>query len=713
MLERVSKIILVRIEQMYKFAVTTVHGRIFTVVLLLKIAAIFIVVPQLYVHWFVPFIKNFVNCGYQNPWDSFLSSGGNVRAFPYGTGMLLILSLPSYLMGLLSRLIPFSANNFDLFFAKMPILIADYCILYIIINLLNIDAKKSIYIYWCSPVVFYICYIFGQVDIIPMMLMFASLVLLVRNHFLYSAIMLGIGLATKENLFFAIPFLITYVYKKNMRWEELIAYSSVFVFVYLLMIGPVFFSHGYQAMVLGARERTWIFLSRISFGDFEIYLLPLVMGFLYLKFSLYRKVNEDILIMYLGLAFTVLLLFIPAATPGWYMWIIPFLCYYFINSPRFNLVPLVVFSVLFVMFFLVKVPYPLNLIDNSSKSVLAGLFGSFLSGSDMDRIINFVFTFLQGIIAYIAIMMYFYGVRSNEVYKERDGSFIIGIGGSSGSGKDTLCNSLKKILGHRNVIQANGDDHHKWERGNTMWEVFTHLNPAANDLFLQFDHARSLKSGKTVWRRFYDHKTGRFTDHKKIEPSKYIVISGLHPYYLSNMRDIIDFKIYMDTDINLRTCWKIERDVVERKYQKEKVLKIIKEREEDDIKFIEPQKQFADLIIRYELLDNLTREQPNYEIDTRVKFFVDNSINFEKLVFYLGDVPTLMVRHRYEDINRQCFEVEGSIASERLTDIAFLTIPNIRELIDPKIQFEDNLKGITQLILLNILSHFKTYAKVQ
>ena len=61
--------------------------------------------------------------------------------------------------------------------------------------------------------------------------------------------------------------------------------------------------------------------------------------------------------------------------------------------------PLVVFYVLFVTFFLVKVPYPLNLIDNYSKSVLSVLFGAFLLESDMAKITNFVFTFLQGIIA--------------------------------------------------------------------------------------------------------------------------------------------------------------------------------------------------------------------------------------------------------------------------------------------------------------------------
>lgn len=711
MVKRITQKVFSQI-QIHKFAFSTAYGKVFTIVLLFKIASLFLVAPKLYVHWFVPFIINFIHSGYQNPWDSFLSLGGDARAFPYGTGMLLILSFPSFLMSLVSGFIRLGGNPLDLFLIRMPILIADYCILYIIINLLNIDAKKSIYVYWCSPVVFYICYIFGQIDIIPMMLMFASLALLLRNRFLGSAIMLGIGMATKENLFFAVPFLMIYVFKKNKRWQELISYSVAFIFVYLCMIGPVFFSHGYQTMVLGAKERTWIFLSRFPFGDFEIFLLPLVMGFLYLKFSLYRKVNEDILIMYLGLAFTLLLLFIPAATPGWYMWIVPFLCYYFINSPKFNLVPLAVFSALFIVFFLLKVPYPLNLINHSSQSVLGGVLSPFLSKTDISSLSNLVFTFLQGIIAYIAIMMYFYGVRSNEVYKERSGPLIIGIGGSSGSGKDTLCRLLALELGKKNIIQTNGDDHHRWERRNRMWKVFTHLNPAANDLFLQFDHAFSLKNGKTIWRRFYDHKTGKFSSHKKMESSKYIIVSGLHPFYLRSMREMIDLKIYLDTETNLMNYWKIRRDVGERKYQKEEVLKSIMAREPDRIKFIEPQKQFADLIIRYELVAPLNKEQPQGGTEMRVKYLFDNSIDFENVISDLEQISTLKLHHQFEDVNKQCLAVEGHITHEQLIHTAFHVAPNIREIIDPKMRFEENLNGVTQLVLLNILSHLKAYTKL-
>lgn len=705
-------IIFDKLNSLYRFILSTSHGKVFAIVLLLKIGIIFFAVPQLYTHWFIPFIENFVHSGYQNPWDSFLDIGGSIRAFPYGTGMLFILAAPFILVSTVLSLSPQSVGSIDLLLMAIPILIADCTILYLLIHSMNLGAKKSIYIYWCSPVVFYISYMFGQLDVIPMALMFGAIVLLIKNRLLFSAVILGIGLATKENLLFAVPFLMIYIFKKEKSWRELIKYFICVTSVYVLMIGPVFFSHGYQSMVFGAKERSWIYLSAIPFGDFEILLLPLAMGFLYLKFSLYSKLNDDILIMYLGLAFTVLLLFIPAATPGWYMWIIPFLCYYFINSQKFHLTTLVLFSLLFVMFFLFKVPYPLDIIDTSCKSFIVANFGNFLSELQVERATNLIFTFFQGIIAYTAIMMYFYGVRSNEVYKERKGPVIIGVGGRSGAGKDTFCNSLKMILGKKNIIQTSGDDHHKWERGHTMWKAFTHLDPKANDLFLQFDHAFSLRNGKTVLRHLYDHRTGKFTEPKAIGPSKYVVVSGLHPFYIRSMREITDIKVYFDTEKDLRAKWKIQRDIVERNNSRQSVVDTMKMREQDGLKYIEPQKKYADLVIRYEPIKKTSEDKIDEDSNVRVQFLADNSINFERLLFELQRIPTLKLSHQYQDADRQCLVVSGQVTSEQLKESAFHVIPNIRELVSPKICFEEGLKGTAQLVFLTMLSHYKKYAKL-
>lgn len=700
-----------KLSRIYNSTIFTNHGRVFLIVLLLKLGITFFVVPELYTYWFIPFVKNFVSSGYQNPWNAFLDSGGHNKAFPYGTGMLLISTLPFSLKSLITNISPDVITTVDIFLFRIPILFADIGILYLLVYTLKLGARKSIYIYWCSPIVYYITYIFGQLDVIPMFILFmATLLLISSKRLVYSALFLAFGLVVKENLIVAIPLLLFYILRTHRSWIKAAFFFTVIIAAYSVMISPVFFSSGYQAMVLNAEERSWVYLSVIPFGDFNVLLVPLAIGFLYLKFSLYSKLNNDILIMYLGLTFTILLLLVPSNAPGWYMWVVPFLCYYYINNAnRFHYTTLVLFSILFIVFFLIQVPYPQNLINPDVKSVMLTFFGNVISESQISKITDIIFTFLQGIIAYIAVAMYVHGVRSNEVYQERKSPLTIGVGGNSGAGKDTLCNSLKMLLGSKSVIQIDGDDAHRWERGHQMWKVYSHLNPKANDLFLQFDHTHSLRKGKSIIHRFYSHDSGKFSNPTKVESSKYIFVCGLHPFYLRNMRDLIDVKIYLDTEDQLRTYWKIKRDSVERGYSKEQVIESIKIRGEDKIKYIEPQKEIADVIIRYKTIDELKYDEINDNSPLEVVFYIDNSIDLGSLIYELEEVPDIKITHSYEQFDKQMFSFKGKISSEKLHEISLNIIPNFYELVDVRLTLENDLKGITQVVILCVISYIKSY----
>ncbi len=685
--------------------------RIFLAVLFIKIATSFFIAPELYTSWFVPFVKNFVASGFQNPWDSFLAAGGSHKAFPYGMGMLLFFTIPFGLKSLLAGVSPDVVSRMDLFLMKIPVILADLGILYMLVRQFKLNFVKTIYVYWCSPVIFYISYIHGQLDIIPMMVMLASIVLLVNNRFFSSAIVLGFGLATKASLLFAAPFMIIYALRKDLYRLKSIIYPALAFLSMAFLQAWVFFSEGYRTMVLQAEERTWIYLSNIPLGGFVLYLIPLAMGLLFFKFCLYSKLNRDILIMYIGLTFTVILLFIPFGTPGWYMWIIPFLCYFYINTRKFHVATLVVFSILFILLFIVRVPYPIAFIEPDIRSTGEILLGSLIPGVQLHKFSNLVFTFLQGTIAWIAVTMYIYGVRSNKIYKERKTPVIIGIGGNSGSGKDTLCRMIKNILGEHNILQADGDDHHRWERGHMKWKVYTHLDPKANELFLQFKQATSLKQGISIEKRFYDHDTGKFSNPQIVEPNKYILVSGLHPFYLSRMRNLIDLKIYLDTDDELRAYWKIKRDMEERQYTREQVLSSMKTRETDGMKYIEPQRKHADMIIRYGTTNGLKNNAITESSELCISFTLDNSINIEDLICELEGISSLVITHKYEDDDKQHLLFKGTVTSEQLHDIVPRVIPNLHEIVSPDMKFEDSLKGIAQAIFLCLLSHEMHYEK--
>lgn len=183
---------------------------------------------------------------------------------------------------------------------------------------------------------------------------------------------------------------------------------------------------------------------------------------------------------------------------------------------------------------------------------------------------------------------------------------IIAISGDSGSGKSTLLHELQAILGNKNTLKLETDRYHKWERGDEQYKKFTHLNPYANHLEKMTNDVFDLKIGNNIYSVDYDHSTGKFTQIEKIESTPCVVLCGLHTLYVNKINEILNIKIFMDTDRELIKKWKIKRDIDERGYSMEKIIKQINERESDYILYINNQKNNADIIINfYEVNDEL------------------------------------------------------------------------------------------------------------
>jgi len=202
---------------------------------------------------------------------------------------------------------------------------------------------------------------------------------------------------------------------------------------------------------------------------------------------------------------------------------------------------------------------------------------------------------------------------------------VFAIAGDSGSGKTTLGNILKKYFS--NSIMLECDRYHKWERGNDNWKHFTHLNPEANFITKMSNDIFDLKIGKDIYQVNYDHKNGKFTDKEHIQSTDNIIVCGLHSLYLEN-EHLYNLKIFMDTDKKLRTDWKVKRDVHERGYDLDKVLKQITDRETDYITYVDPQKYKSDIIINF-----YTDENNNLKLKILIKKIFDikkiiNQFNF-------------------------------------------------------------------------------------
>jgi len=176
---------------------------------------------------------------------------------------------------------------------------------------------------------------------------------------------------------------------------------------------------------------------------------------------------------------------------------------------------------------------------------------------------------------------------------------VIAITGDSGSGKSTLLSLIRPLFFFDKVLEFETDRYHRWERGDSHWEMSSHLDPDSNHLEKLEEDTFNLKLGKSIIAVDYDHSTGTFTAPHTIEPKDNVILCGLHTLYSENIRGLSDLKIYMDTDPELTTEWKLNRDVGERGHTRESVLRKIHERTDDLARYIHPQRDFADLIIRY------------------------------------------------------------------------------------------------------------------
>jgi uridine kinase len=222
---------------------------------------------------------------------------------------------------------------------------------------------------------------------------------------------------------------------------------------------------------------------------------------------------------------------------------------------------------------------------------------------------------------------------------------VFAICGDSGSGKSTLSALLKNIFSNSFILEC--DRYHKWERTNKNWEEVTHLNPNANYITKMNEDVFNLKIGKDIYQVDYNHHNGKFTKKQLINPSDNLIVCGLHSLYTNN-NSVYDLKIYMDTDEDLKKKWKINRDVRERGYSVQKVLDSIQKRENDFKEFILPQRDNADLVVRFFTTEEIYFNDLEHQNKLSLELSINKNFNVGKLVLNLNklNIPLIV---DYED----------------------------------------------------------------
>ena len=175
---------------------------------------------------------------------------------------------------------------------------------------------------------------------------------------------------------------------------------------------------------------------------------------------------------------------------------------------------------------------------------------------------------------------------------------LIGVAGDSGCGKSTFLRRLKDLFGEDFMTVICLDDYHSLDRKGRKAAGVTALNPKANNFDLMYEQVKALKEGRAIDKPIYNHETGEIDPPERIEPNRVIVIEGLHPLYDERVRELVDFGVYLDIGQEVKINWKIQRDMAERGHTYEDVLASIEARKPDFTAYIEPQREFADVVIQ-------------------------------------------------------------------------------------------------------------------
>ena len=178
---------------------------------------------------------------------------------------------------------------------------------------------------------------------------------------------------------------------------------------------------------------------------------------------------------------------------------------------------------------------------------------------------------------------------------------VIGIAGGTGSGKTTLTRRLKEQFGDNEVCVLNHDNYYK-PHNDMPFEERCKLNydhPDALETDLMVEHLRKLKQGQAVDCPTYDHSVhNRSSRILHIEPAPVILVEGILIFTDPELCDLMDIKVFVDTDADVRILRRIIRDVKKRGRTLESVvaqyLTTVKPMHEQ---FVEPSKRKADLII--------------------------------------------------------------------------------------------------------------------
>lgn len=632
------------------------------------------ITPYIHNIWFLPFIKSSLIELSFDPWTNFISNGGDKLSFPYGIVMYISYKFISFFGYYLDNF--FESDLFLRFGFGLSSLFFDLGTLF---GIAFIAKKYSIrtllLVYWCSPIVIYIIYWHGQLDILPICLLIICIGLMHIEKPIGSGFFMGLAILAKSSMLIALPFLIIY-YLRNKRITNQLSLNLIPLGILLLTNFLIYFkSYGFYEMVIKSPETNKLLFLDIGYGgELKLFLLPSIFILLLYTFWRLERITLDLLCISIGIGFFSILILLPPS-PGWFLWIVPFLTLYQIRTEEdysFSSIPFYLFFLAYYILFATGATINFFNIDLNQP-----LFKYFPFQKDIFK--SLIFTGLQTSSLLLSLKMYQFGIYRNNYYAGIRGKLVIGFTGSKNEVIQNIISSLKNILVNEWIVNLSTEKYRKFNSNNPMNKV---LKVNDQKIFNLIDYSKDFFN--IINKRNIVNEKDKLNNKNSItkrylENSNIIFLSGFNSLDIKRIRDRTNLKISLDL---------INPDQVSRILLNKKLKDLSLTKNKDfDLKIFYVKENTSELIAK----------KNSYE---QIYVSMANGFFHEKLIRNLIALSSLRVDvEQTPDLKKVNLVIDGEISSEDILVISKNMIVNSEDLIFFGTKWSDGMQGIIELII--------------
>jgi uridine kinase len=178
---------------------------------------------------------------------------------------------------------------------------------------------------------------------------------------------------------------------------------------------------------------------------------------------------------------------------------------------------------------------------------------------------------------------------------------VLGVAGGTGSGKTSVAQAILASVGRERLAFLSQDSYYRdvaWESEEQL-KAHNFDHPASIDTPLLVTHLRALRRGEAVDVPVYDFvRHHRSPERQRVEPRPVVLVEGILLFVEPAVRGLLDFKIYVDTDPDVRLVRRLRRDIADRGRTMEDVLRqYLSTVRPMHLEFVEPSKRWADVIV--------------------------------------------------------------------------------------------------------------------